>query len=163
MLEEWRDVVGYEGYYQVSSIGRVRRVRKYIYKILAPAIQPHRGYPYVALCVNSKVKTFQVHKLVAEAFIGPCPEGYEVNHKDSDRANSMVNNLEYVTRRENILHSVANGRWVVNNRLPVLTQDQADDIREKLASGYNQTELASLYEVSRGTIANVLYRRWGYA
>lgn len=116
-MEKWRDVVGYEGLYQVSTLGRVKRLehwknqrtdRKYKYykyrelpeKILA---QSKRGkYRTVQLSKDRKAKTLTVHRLVAQAFI-PNPNNYpEVNHKDCNGHNNTVDNLEWCDRKYNI-------------------------------------------------------------
>lgn len=103
--EIWRDVVGYEDTHQVSNLGRVRvkeRVintstgkRKYKSKLLR--IQTSRGYKFVTLVVKNNRKTAYIHRLVAEAFI-PNPENLpEVNHKDENKLNNCVDNLEWCT------------------------------------------------------------------
>jgi hypothetical protein len=110
--EEWRDIVGYEGYYQVSSCGRVRSVdrkiktgRGYIschVKGKIMKIKVHRtGYLEVSLSINGKSKTHKVHRLVSAAFI-PNPQNHkEVNHKDENKANNNVDNLEWCTSKYN--------------------------------------------------------------
>lgn len=98
--DEWRNVVGYEGAYQVSNTGKVRSVDRLIGnrfvhgKILSDA-DSGKGYRYVNLRKNNKGKNLFVHRLVAQAFI-PNKEGMpEVNHKDEDKANNCVGNLEW--------------------------------------------------------------------
>lgn len=68
------------------------------------------GYPRVWLYKDGTKKMYLLHRLVAEAVYGPCPEGMEVNHKDHNRANPMPENLEYVTRSENAQHMIKAGR-----------------------------------------------------
>jgi len=110
--EEWRPVVGYEARYQVSSLGRVWSLKNK--KPLAPAPNS-KGYLCVVLYDGSSPKrprSFCVHDLVTAAFIGPKPQGYQVDHgRDGKQCNS-VDNLEYVTSQENIRRSVADGRIV---------------------------------------------------
>src|SRR3972149_1183846 len=95
--EEWRPVVGWEGWYEVSNLGRVRRIKEAAGTrrghILRWAVGGKPPYPRVFLCREGKVLTKRVHRLVAEAFLGPCPEGQEVNHKDGDKANPRASNL----------------------------------------------------------------------
>lgn len=110
--EEWRPVVGYEGLYEVSNLGRCRRIWRYgrAWDGLMKA-HPHvNGYLFYMLCRGNKAKTHRVHRVVARAFLGEPPDGSEVNHKDSDRANCRLSNLEYVTRSENVKHSFQHGR-----------------------------------------------------
>lgn len=121
--EIWKDIPGYEGFYQVSSLGRVKGLDTYLinkygkryfkrgrilkltrwtYKRSCPK---HPGFT-VMLYKDRRAKRFTVHRLVALAFI-PNPENKpQINHKDGDRTNNSVDNLEWVTQSENILHSV---------------------------------------------------------
>ena len=101
MIEEWRSIEGYEGLYEVSSYGRVRSLDRYDNrnyfrkgKVLSPGKTPN-GYLVVVLSCNEKQKTITVHRLVAQAFI-PNPDNLlEVNHKDEDKTNNSVDNLEW--------------------------------------------------------------------
>ena len=115
LIEEWRDIKGYEGNYMVSNLGRIKSLvgwngNKYIKrdKILNPYKQKvGQGYCrlLVKLCKNGKKKYGKVHRLVADAFI-PNPENKpNINHKDGNPLNNIVNNLEWCTQRENIIHS----------------------------------------------------------
>lgn len=94
--EIWKDIIGYEGLYQVSNFGRVKSFKFGKERILKPGTNKY-GYLIVILCKNGKVKHFYVHRLVAEAFI-PNPHNYPcVNHKDECKTNNNVNNLEWCT------------------------------------------------------------------
>ena len=97
--EIWKDVVGYEGLYRVSSFGRVFGVKAN--KILSPALS--RGYRRIKLSQNGICKPMQVHALVVEAFIDKYykERNLVVNHKDFNRQNNKISNLEIVTWREN--------------------------------------------------------------
>lgn len=110
--EEWRPVVGYEGVYSVSSLGNVRRdkqspgaVRGRILK----ASEGHRGHLEVDLSNGSHSRRYLVHRLVLEAFIGPCPEGKEALHGDGTPGNNRVANLRWGTKHENRMDSVRHG------------------------------------------------------
>ena len=100
MNEEWRDIGGYEGLYQVSNLGRVRSLRDKNNKkrelILKPKIM-RNGYLKVDLCKNGKQKTFTVHRLVATVFISNPKNFPVVNHKDENKLNNNVSNLEWCT------------------------------------------------------------------
>ena len=99
--EQWKDIAGFEGFYQVSNTGKVRNVKRN--RTLSPALNS-RGYQRVLLCKNGDKLNKFIHRLVAEAFI-PNPENKpEVNHKDSNKTNNNFYNLEWVTHRENIEH-----------------------------------------------------------
>ena len=112
MKEEWRDIKGYEGKYKISNLGRVKSLKdskgNYREKILK-----HRnncGYLYVDLYKNSRGKTYQVHRLVAEAFI-PNPNNLPcVNHKDENPSNNCVENLEWCTTKYNANYGTRNKR-----------------------------------------------------
>ena len=106
MIEEWRPVVGYEGLYEVSNIGRVRSLDRFYYrlhkgKVLSPT-KDRYGYLTVTLNCNGKSKTIKIHRLVAQAFL-PNPDNLpQVNHKDEDKTNNNVDNLEWCTAKYNV-------------------------------------------------------------
>ena len=100
--EIYRDIPGYEGLYQVSNLGNVKSVRNN--KVLSQT-NHKEGYKLVSVSVNSKHKELTVHRLVALAFIQN-PKGYrDVNHKDGNKSNNVLENLEWVSHSENIKHS----------------------------------------------------------
>jgi hypothetical protein len=106
--EQWRPVVGHEGWYEVSDFGRVRRVKPakgtVVGRILTPFV--HRnGYHYLRLHDNGEIHEYRIHRLVLAAFCGPCPLGYETNHKNGIKSDNRAENLEWVTSSENSLHS----------------------------------------------------------
>lgn len=110
MDEKWIPIL--DGLYEASDLGRIRRARPgrktWIGKELKAHMLP-KGYMQVLPTVNGKNRNMYVHRLVANAFIGPCPEGYEVNHIDGNKANNRADNLEYVTRKGNVQHAIAHG------------------------------------------------------
>lgn len=117
--EEWRDIKDYEGHYLVSDLGRVKTTKVYhpsrAGNILR--VSPAKGgYLKVNLCKNSIKRTRAVHKIVAETFLGPCPEGHEVNHKDTNKNNNRADNLEYLTRPDHVKHSRENGLMATGDR-----------------------------------------------
>ncbi len=110
--EIWKDIPDYEGYYQVSNFGNVKSLSRTIFKmgkfpfiskekILKPRV--NTGYKVFNLCKNGHEKTRKVHQLVAMAFLNHVPCGYKlvVNHKDFNKLNNNISNLEIVTMREN--------------------------------------------------------------
>ena len=112
MIEEWRSIEGYEGLYEVSNTGRVRSVDRYV-KVGYGGYRLHKGkilklelcncgYYSVEITYKYKRNHFYVHRLVAEAFI-PNPDNLaQVNHKDEDKTNNNVENLEWCNRKYNM-------------------------------------------------------------
>lgn len=118
-MEIWKDIKGYKGYYQVSSLGRVKSLSRYrpAYinnnnkillkeKILKPTIYTN-GYEYVSLSKNGERKNYMVHRLVAETFLDNPDNLSCVNHKDENKLNNQVNNLEWCSYKYNANYGTA--------------------------------------------------------
>lgn len=165
--EEWRDVPGYEGWYLISDSGRVMRVRSGNRTRPGHILSTHqanRRYSRVKLTRNGIRKEYLVHRLVAAAFIGPCPEGYEVNHKNGDSHDNRVFNLEYATRQENALHSVNElNRWPDNqgekHGMAKVNADQVREIRRLSSVGVSSSEIAKRFGISQHNVGNICARR----
>ena len=116
-MELWKDIEGYEGLYQVSNTGKVRSLRyRNRDEIKELSLKPHsRGYLQIELHKDGMRKTFTVHRLVAKAFVEGYQEGKEVNHIDENKRNNTVDNLEWVSPSQNVLHSISH-REVVKTR-----------------------------------------------
>ena len=117
--EIWKDIKGYEGYYQVSNMGNVKSLnyrRTGKERIMKPG-DNGKGYLRVGLSKDGKRKSCKVHRLVAEAFIQFVPEAntsYEVDHKNTDRTDNRVSNLCYVTSSQNKLNPKTRERNINN-------------------------------------------------
>ena len=103
--EIWKDIKGYEGLYQVSNFGNVKSIRNNI--ILKPNVKQN-GYYRVSLSINSKIKEANVHALVASMFIDNPKNKPTVNHKDLNKLNNHVSNLEWATMKEQTDHLILN-------------------------------------------------------
>ena len=128
-IEEWKQVKGYEGLYEVSNLGNVRSVDRTIIfcgkcghanqrevkgRLLKLGKDTH-GYKCVNLSKNGNVKFKPVHRMVAESFLQQIPGKYYVNHKDSNPSNNNVENLEWCTSSENNIHGWRQGKRVATN------------------------------------------------
>ena len=129
-MEIWKDIEGYKGLYQVSNKGRVKRLLGTSERILRPVIKSS-GYLKVVLCKNGRVKQFQLHRLVANAFIPNLDNKPQVNHLDENKLNNCVYNLEWATAKENINHGTRNERAGYSRSKPILQYSKSGDfIRE---------------------------------
>lgn len=155
-IEEWRGVVGLEDLYEVSSHGRLRGIvhnssrRKRLMSI-------RTGGRYAKFCLTDRLGrriNSLVHRLVAQAFI-PNPENLPcVNHKDSDRFNNFIENLEWVTHKQNTAHMKAAGRMAKQRGPAKLNEESVADIRSMLRSGAKLHEAALKHNV---TVSNICY------
>lgn len=148
--EEWRDIKGYEGLYQVSNLGRVKSLPKYrktIYEyvskpmILSPRARGRKGYLAVALNKDGKTKQFGIHRLVAQAFC-PNPNGYvEVNHKDEDKTNNRADNLEWCSRSYNVNY----GNRIAKQRLAFIKAVEMLDENDIVLMEFDSRASAAKY------------------
>ncbi len=164
--ETWRPVTGFEGLYEVSNLGRVRSVDRMVSMrrvvgpspinvfrrggVLSPA--PNQGgYPMVSLSKGGRGRSMLLHRLVATAFIGPCPEGLECAHLDGNRANARASNLKWVTHSENLAHCADHGTRTEGERSPhaKLTNSAVQEIRARYATGENREALAAKFGIKR--------------
>lgn len=111
MRERWRAF--FDGYYEVSDMGRIRRAKPGVATFVGRPVQPVSGpggYPQVQVCGGGKIRRMYLHHIVAETFHGPRPRGFVINHKDLDKSNNAASNLEYLSSRDNAMHALAVGR-----------------------------------------------------
>lgn len=125
-----------------------------------------RGYLIVCLQHNNKRHTKRVHRLVLEAFVGPCPKWMECRHLDGNPANNLLSNLKWGTKKENGEDTVRHGTSTKGERhgQSKLTSDQVRNIRLSYAKeSWTQKQLATKYGVTQGTICAILTRRrWSW-
>ena len=142
MNEIWKDIKDYEGIYQVSNLGRVKGLLRYdsrgnlrVERMLKP-ISTNDGYVKVNLSKNGVKRKRPIHRLVAEAFISNSENKSQVNHIDENKTNNSVDNLEWVTAKENINHGTSLYRRAMTQRK---TQPSISIIAIDIANGeYNE-------------------------
>jgi len=172
--EIWKDIEGYDGFYQISNLGRIqsyynhRQTKRKNPKIISP-YKIYKGYFCIKLWsqMNRSKKTFLISRLVAQCFIPnylnkPC-----VNHKDGNKLNNYYTNLEWVTNAENMQHSYLSGLHNSkgeNSGRAILNCQQVIEIRKLYKIGkYNQNKISKLYNVSQSHISNIINRvYWDY-
>lgn len=155
-VERWLSIPGYEDIYWASSLGRI----KSNYKILNPK-HLCNGYKRVVLSFERTEKAFFIHRLVARAFLGECPLNKQVNHKDLDKLNNAIINLEYVTPKQNMNHAFNNRDMNTpkgsQNGISKLNENDILSIRGIYLDGnITQNALARFYKVDQSTINRIV-------
>lgn len=175
MHEVWKPVLGYEGVYEVSNLGRVRSLDRQVANrwgttrsvpgtIRTIAVK-REGYCFVNLFCKQRAKPMYVHRLVALAFL-PNPEGLpQVNHLDGDKSNNRVDNLEWCDASQNCQHAVDQQLYesVRGEDSPSskLTESDVIRIRQLHSDGMLQKDIAARFGVGRKAITKIVNRqRW---
>lgn len=167
MKEIWKPIIGYEGLYEVSSLGNIKRIvgtRCKKEHIITPR-PASNGYLRVNLSKGNKVKDFSIHRLVATAFIENVSGKAEVNHIDGDKTNNCIDNLEWVTKSENERHKVYSlGKSSVNKPSKIVCLETGEvfesitdaansvgvnECRVRYATRYPKTHIVCGYHWSR--------------
>lgn len=168
--EEWRAVVGYEGFYEVSDLGRVRSLdrikrngKRARGKILRTPLS--EGYPCCNLVRGGKQILNRVHRLVAAAFVEkPSDEASTVNHKDFDRTNNRPDNLEWLSHGDNMRHAHAANRcagrrvYTRGKDYRRLEADTVREIRRRYASGETARSLCAAFDLSHPHVYRIVNR-----
>lgn len=167
-MEIWKIIDSLDGYYEASSYGRIRRAKPGIGTFVGRILKPVKAKNYLVVPIryNGIRKTMYVHDLVCEAFKGPKPKGYDVNHKgkNGDKTNNCIKNLEYTTRLKNIRHCInvlGKHNKGCKNGMSQLKENDIIFIRRHFISGKNGNYkfLANIFHVSPFTIHNIVSRR----
>jgi hypothetical protein len=168
MTEEvWKPIVGYEGSYEVSSTGMVRRLRRSSGARVGRILKSHdngEGYLFVPLCINNTRRQRTVHRVVAEAFYGPAL-GRQVNHKNGNKQDNRVENIEWVTPKENSLHSyrVLHNKQGSKHPMAKLTEACISTIRNMLANGQTMGSIGRRFGVHLSTVRDIRTgRTWSH-
>jgi len=149
-MEEWRDIAGYEGMYQVSNLGRVRSLDRFVecsnsrrfYKgRILSAEMDDKGYIRVLLSVAGKRRSCMVHRLVATAFLDNSENLPEVNHKDENPANNALDNLEWCTKQYNLEYGTGRTRSIQSHKVSVLQYNMAGELIAEFG-GVNEAAIA---------------------
>ena len=173
LVEEWKSLKGIVecgDYYEISNLGRLRSVdREVIAKngtvrrfkgIIRKTKKNNRDYIMASLSLNDKDKTVLIHRMVALAFLPNIDNLPEVNHIDGDKNNNRVDNLEWMTSKENQTHARNNGLSIQNGENSVnakLTNEQANEIRSLWNNeGVSRIELSKKFNVSISVVARIL-------
>lgn len=166
MNEVWKDIEGYEGIYRVSNLGRVKSLdrldgsgafrKSRLLKLSLASV----GYFRVNLCAKGKYESLYVHRLVAKAFIPNIDNKPSVNHIDGNKKNNSINNLEWVTPKENTTHAISNGlmfNGVLSNLK--LSPMIVIEIKKRLEQGESRRSIANSIGVSFGAVRDIDVRR----
>lgn len=170
--EIWKDVIGYEGLYSISNIGRVRRNAKDIKRVsrngnlfncmFKECYNKYTinkdGYYYVGLCIGGTPKQHKVHRLVAAAFLEPVNGKIYVDHIDTNKLNNYYKNLRWCTHAENIQFGWDTGIYNnlgSNHGMSKLNEDMVKTIKEKISNGGKNYIIAKEFNISQQTICDI--------
>ena len=165
-MEEWKDIVGYEGLYQVSNLGNIKSFKRYIEgKLLIPKSDKD-GYKEIGIRDITGKRTFKrIHRLVAEAFI-PNPNKYKfINHKDNNPTNNTVDNIEWCSIEYNNKYRFTNGNACHKGEKHPMSSLTNEDVIRIAAIGNQNTHsepiIAKLFNTTRSIVNKIRLKvRW---
>jgi hypothetical protein len=173
--EEWREALYWEGLYEVSNMGRVRNIQRWVKSkstgrkflpVVVRKLQLNRyGYPVACLNGKAKVVLKSVHRMVVETFIGPIPDGMQVNHMDGNKENNHLDNLEVCTGSQNQLHRhrVLGQHQGEHHPLSKLKERDIHLLRTMYADGFTQQQIADNFGVDRTCISLIVRgKNWSW-
>lgn len=168
VIEHWKNIVGYEGLYQVSDMGRVKRIVGYncrIERMLQPYLCIRGGYPQVMLSKDGKRKHKQIHHLVLDTFVGPRPTSeHEARHLNGNAQDPWLTNLKWGTRSENVLDAVGHGtyfapgkdRYGSKHNMAKLIESDIKIIRNLHKQGWSYVKIAQKFNMHSCTISKII-------
>lgn len=145
VMEEWKDIPGYEGMYQASNLGNIKSVQRFVKQhnggkqvkkehLLKPSKSKTHSYYSVVLSKNGKHKSFLVHRLVWITFNGPIPQGLEVNHLNENTLDNNLTNLNLLSHKDNMNWGTHNERVIAPQRKPVLQLSKDNQVIQQFSS-----------------------------
>lgn len=181
MKEVWKDLVGYEGHYQVSNFGKIKSVGRYGFRPASRRNKSYRfwirerilktginggGYKYVILSVGHHLRPLTIHKAVAVTFLGERPLGMAIDHIDGNKLNNRADNLEYVTPKENSRRAILTGCvgiGVNNSHCTIKSRViELEIIRLRYEEKWTYKEIANKFNIRRGAVYRCLLRNNAY-
>lgn len=167
--EIWKDIPGYNGKYKASNLGNIKSMNYHRGKKekILKSYKNHSGYFMVSVCRNNKRETYSCHYLVAITFI-PNPENKpEINHRDLNKKNNCIENLEWITHIDNAKHAVKNGvKFGGNHEYCMGEKNVTSKLKNKdipiirsLYPKLNFVQIAKKFNVNRKTIEHIIYKR----
>lgn len=157
LTERWRPVPGFPGY-QISDLGRVRSNKRGDWRLLAQDTT-RDGHKRLTLRVDGKTVGRTVHRLVLEAFVGPCPEGMEACHNNGKADDNRAENLRWDTHEANIADKCKHGTVVRGERVAAAKLTESDVLSIRLSDEPNSA-LALRYGVRRGHVNEIKKGLW---
>ena len=155
--------------YEISSLGRVRRLRNMPPSLAGRILKPHKipkGYCQVRLCSPVDRRMLLIHRLVMLAFVGPVPERMQVNHLNGNKEDNCLENLEYTTASANVRHAFAIGlknQQGENNQSSTITENDVRQIRSLYASGWTLASLGKRFQMTKQGISLIVKRKnWSH-
>lgn len=169
--EIWKDVPGYQGLYQVSNLGRVRSLDRLVQcmngmRMSKGCIRKNcigrGGYHIIVLSKDAKTKTFRIHRLVYEAFIGEIPDGYEINHIDEDKNNNALSNLNLMTPKQNANWGTRNERAGIKHRRKVVMDGEIEFDSLTQAADYLGCRIDSIWRCCKNPTHTIYDHHFRY-
>lgn len=165
MIEEWRVIAGFPDY-AISNMGRVKRLTSRTCAKAGAILKQcwrggrSKGYLAVDLCFEGGKRTVSVHVLVADAFLGPRPAGHVPNHRDGDRGNNRLSNLEWTTQSQNVAHAyslgLADAKGERNGQAKLTASDVVEIRRLACGRRGEYAALARRFNVSPRQVADIV-------
>lgn len=166
MIEEWKDIPGYEGLYRVSSEGKIKRLPSIVTRVLhgkeiqqrvpEKQLSTNGTYPGLSICKDGIPKRIYVHHVVADVFLGPRPEGMQVCHNDGNPKNPSLNNLRYDTPVGNAEDRHLHGTHAKGEHNPVNKYDEEmiANIKHDLLH-YPSHKVAEFWDMPKSTVRGI--------